>query len=120
VGAAVCLNCGADLLDELLKGLSSVGNDEQRQLASCGLVLCELCRSQPGTNEVGSIPWRRTVLIENTVSMGVGPLTLANDYNDGLRIECMLIKINALIADISKHRVAEKRFVDEESSFSLY
>jgi len=117
-GAATCSNCGANLLEELLEGSPSAEIDEQRPIAPCGPLLCELCRSQLGNSDVGSMPWLQSVPVENAVSAGSRSATPAKDCNEASRIDCMSTKIKALVADIFKYSATEKRSVHNSNPFS--
>jgi SWI/SNF-related matrix-associated actin-dependent regulator of chromatin subfamily A3 len=115
-GRETCSSCGADILEDFLEGLPSARVDEQREMASCKTLLCEMCNSQFGNRELASTALRPSISFGYTNS---GPSTPGKNGNDGLRIEYMSTKIKALIADISNHCATEKRFVSNEDLQSV-
>lgn len=104
-GSANCLNCGANLLDDLLEGSAKADFDPQRQKRPCDQMICERCRSQTEDDRAGYSPWDLSVeSAENSA-----PGTPSADLDPGFTIKNMSTKITALVADLDKHYTTEKR-----------
>ena len=100
-GSANCLNCGANLLDDLLEGSAKADFEPQRQARPCDQLICERCRAQTEDDRTGDLPIDSR---ENS-----GPTTPSADLDLAFTITNMSTKIKALIADLDTHSITEKR-----------
>ena len=106
-GATSCLNCGANLLEDILEGSVSSGFETQRQTTPCDQMICERCISQTSDDRIGQWPWDTRDLLDS--SENSAPATPVVDCDAAFTIESMSTKIKALVADLYKHNTTEKR-----------
>lgn len=105
--SANCLNCGANLLEDLLEGSVKADFELQRQTRPCDQMICERCVSQIEDDRAGHSPWDASVESGETST----PATPSADCDLAFTIKNMSTKINALVADLYKHNTVEKRLV---------
>jgi SWI/SNF-related matrix-associated actin-dependent regulator of chromatin subfamily A3 len=118
-GATCCLNCGANLLEDILEGSVLSDLETRHQTTSYEQMICELCISQTSDDRIGQLPRDTLDLPDSgtnsaratpsTPERSATPATPMIDYDTEFTIESMSTKIKALVADLSKHSTTEKR-----------
>ncbi|KAM3068187.1 hypothetical protein ACMFMG_011234 [Clarireedia jacksonii] len=116
-GVTSCLNCGANLLEDILEGSVSSAIETRRQMTSCDQMICELCISQTSDDGIGQSP-RDTLDLPDSSTNSARSTPVA-DYDTASTIESMSTKIKALVADLSKHNTTEKRSAPDLLSYYL-
>ncbi|KAH8749962.1 SNF2 family N-terminal domain-containing protein [Hyaloscypha finlandica] len=106
-GSANCLNCGANLLDDLLEGSAKADFEPHRQTRPCDQLICERCRSQNEDDRAGYFQWDPSIESRENSA----PATPSVDLDLALTISNMSTKIKALIANLDKHSTTEKSVV---------
>lgn len=104
-GGVSCAICEADLFEDFIEGASVTSINRQSQEDSRGPAICERCKSQEKFNGTG---WDGNEAMDRGKTSG--PATPTADEIVA-PIESMSTKIKALIADLVKHSLDEKRFV---------
>jgi SNF2 family DNA or RNA helicase len=107
-GAASCLNCGANLLEDILEGLVSSGIETQRQATPSEQTVCAQCSSQPSDDQTGQPSWFGQGLLDSSESSA--PATPTVDFDAASTINSMSTKIKALLTDLEKHSAIQKRY----------
>jgi SWI/SNF-related matrix-associated actin-dependent regulator of chromatin subfamily A3 len=108
-GLVACSNCGSDLLEDILDGAPSDGNEKRHHASSCERI-CERCSSESSWNGLVT-PWTYGVQSQSSEShVSPGPATPSEDQDTTPSIDQMSTKIKALVADLFKHNATEKRF----------
>jgi len=106
-GGASCLNCGANLLEDILEVPESSGIETQRQANPCEQMVCAQCNSQTSDDKIGQSPWYSQDLLDSSESSA--PASPMVDLDVASTIESMSTKIKFLVADLDKHSSTEKR-----------
>jgi SNF2 family DNA or RNA helicase len=106
-GGASCLNCGVNLLEDILEGPQSSGAETHRQVTPCEQMVCAQCNSQTIDDKIGQSPWYSQDLPDSSESSA--PASPMVDLDVASTIESMSTKIKALVADLGKHSSIEKR-----------
>jgi SWI/SNF-related matrix-associated actin-dependent regulator of chromatin subfamily A3 len=106
-GGASCLNCGANLLEDILEVPESSGIETQRQANPCEQMVCAQCNSQTSDDKIGQSPWYGQDLLDSSGSSA--PASPIVDLDVASTIESMSTKIKSLVADLDKHSSTEKR-----------
>ncbi|TAQ86370.1 hypothetical protein B7494_g5289 [Chlorociboria aeruginascens] len=92
-GSANCLNCGANLLADLLEGSAKADFEPYRQTRPCGQMIYERCKSQTEDDRAGHSPW--DLLVESGENSA--PATPSADCDLAFTINDMSTKIKALV-----------------------
>jgi SNF2 family DNA or RNA helicase len=102
-GTAFCPSCGANILSDILEG-SQPGLASTTRRSEPGQIFCESCVSQISEGD----PSDRSLQIDRSEISAPG--TTGSDSDVTSIIEFMSTKIKALVADLHKYNLAEKRF----------
>ncbi|RFU23988.1 hypothetical protein B7463_g12351, partial [Scytalidium lignicola] len=109
-GNVSCLNCGANLLEDVLECSVSYGIDTQRrQTTPSDQMICEHCNSQTRDDKLSKSPWNNWDLLDSAESSASA--TPIGDSDVAFSIEFMSTKIKSLVADLYKHNITEKSVV---------
>jgi SWI/SNF-related matrix-associated actin-dependent regulator of chromatin subfamily A3 len=114
-GSTTCLNCGVNLLDDLLEASVKSDLGTQRQGRSSDQMICERCIFQFEDSKTDYSPWNSVNSRENS-----NPATPSVDCDVAFTIENMSTKIKALVADLYKHSTTEKRFASTCICCNIY
>jgi SNF2 family DNA or RNA helicase len=117
---ATCSDCGADLLDDILEGSVTSGMEPRRTSSSCDPIICERCISQRSDDSIDQSSFERH---GQETSESLPPAIPGIDSDTAITTDSMSSKINALVADLYKHKNAEKRYPSisiHDSAFSKY
>jgi SWI/SNF-related matrix-associated actin-dependent regulator of chromatin subfamily A3 len=107
-GGASCLNCGVNLLEEILEGPESSGLEwTRRQVTPCEQMVCAQCNLQTSDGKNGQSPRYSQDLLDSSDTST--PASSTMDLDVASTINSMSTKIKALVADLDKHSSTEKR-----------
>lgn len=106
-GKISCIECGTELLEDVLKDPMATRNQCRPQTTSCNQMICEQCKLQFGYDRTVLSPWDGSKLLNSAENST--PTTPTGEINVAYSIAYMSTKIKALILDLNKHKTTNKR-----------
>lgn len=116
--AATCLECGTNLLEDVLEGPMAIRNKIQPQATSPNHRVCEQCSAEASYDKSALSPWDGFNTPDSAENSA--PATPVGELDVAFTIECMSTKIKALVADLYKHNTKEKRFLHYTHTICSY
>lgn len=106
-GAVSCIECGTELLEDLLEDPMATRNQCRSQTTSCNQMLCEQCKLQFGYDKTTLSPWDGSKSLSSAENST--PTTPIGEISVAYSIAYMSTKIKALVLDLCKHKTTNKR-----------
>jgi len=102
-GSVSCSQCGTDLLEEFLEGSPSARLQNEGKFRT----LCNQCCPQSSIMGQSPVPFDQMDISDSSAC--ASPAMVMNDEENSQPVQSMSTKIKALVADLLKHSVSEKR-----------